>query len=54
MIPGYNHAALRTLAEAYGMARVAEEAGIQRESLYRSLSPSGNPTLKTVMAVMKE
>jgi probable addiction module antidote protein len=45
--------ALRTVAEAYGMAKVAEEAGIQRESLYRSLSPSGNPTLKTLMAVMK-
>lgn len=45
--------ALRTVAEAYGMAKVAEEAGIQRESLYRSLSPSGNPTLRTLMAVMK-
>jgi len=30
--------ALRTVAEAYGMAKVAEEAGIQRESLYRALS----------------
>ncbi len=45
--------ALRTVAEAYGMAQVAEDAGIQRESLYRALSPSGNPTLKTLMAVMK-
>ena len=45
--------ALRTVAEAYGMAKVAEDAGIQRESLYRALSPSGNPTLKTLMAVMK-
>lgn len=43
--------ALRTVTEAYGMANVAKEAGIQRESLY--LSPSGNPTLKTLMAVMK-
>ncbi|MDO8262605.1 MAG: hypothetical protein Q7T21_05205 [Gallionella sp.] len=40
-------------SEAYGMAKVAEEASIQRESLYRALSPSGNPTLKTLMAVMK-
>lgn len=45
--------ALRTVAEAYGMAKVAEEACIQRESLYRALSPSGNPTLKTLMAVMR-
>ena len=33
--------ALRRLAEAHGgMAAVAMEAGIQRESLYRALSPN--------------
>jgi len=45
--------ALRTIAEAYGgLAAVAREAGISREALYRSLSPSGNPTLKTLLAVL--
>ena len=45
--------ALRTVAEAYGgLAAVARNAGISRESLYRSLSPSGNPTLKTLLAVL--
>jgi probable addiction module antidote protein len=45
--------ALRTVAEAYGgLAAVAREAGISRESLYRSLSPTGNPTLKTLLAVL--
>lgn len=45
--------ALRTIVEAYGgMAAVAEEAGISREALYRSLSPAGNPTLKTLIAVL--
>ena len=45
---------LRALAEAYGgMASVAAQAGISRESLYRSLSPKGNPTLKTLLAVLK-
>lgn len=44
---------LRCLAEAKGMTRVAEETGLSRESLYRSLSPRGNPTLKTLLAVMK-
>ena len=40
--------ALRTVAEAHGgLEAVAAEAGISRESLYRSLSPKGNPTLKT-------
>lgn len=45
--------ALRHVSEAYGMADVAKAAGIKRESLYRALSPSGNPTLKTLVAVLK-
>ena len=46
--------ALRTVAEAYGgLGVVASEAGISRESLYRALSPKGNPTLKTLLAVLK-
>ena len=46
--------ALRAVAEAYGgLAAVAAEAGINRESLYRALSPNGNPTLKTLLAVLK-
>jgi probable addiction module antidote protein len=44
---------LRALAEAYGgLGAVAAKAGISRESLYRSLSPKGNPTLKTIIAVL--
>jgi probable addiction module antidote protein len=46
--------ALRTVAEAYGgLGAVAAETGISRESLYRALSPKGNPTLKTLLAVLK-
>lgn len=46
--------ALRAVAEAYGgLGAVAAEAGISRESLYRALSPKGNPTLKTLIAVLK-
>lgn len=46
--------ALRDVAEAYGgLAAVAAQAGISREALYRSLSPKGNPTLKTLLAVLK-
>ena len=44
-------AALRHVAEAQGMSTVAERAGIPRESLYRALSPKGNPTIKTLLAV---
>ena len=46
--------ALRTVAEAYGgLGAVATETGISREALYRALSAKGNPTLKTILAVLK-
>ena len=45
--------ALRTVAEAQGVARLAAAAGIPRESLYRALSPKGNPRLSTLFAVLK-
>jgi probable addiction module antidote protein len=45
--------ALRRVAEARGgVAKVAKAAGIERESLYRALSPRGNPRLSTLFAVM--
>lgn len=44
--------ALRHIAEAQGMSAVAERAGIPRESLYRALSTRGNPTIKTLLAVV--
>ncbi|MBM7334328.1 MAG: addiction module antidote protein [Alcanivorax sp.] len=46
--------ALRHVVEAQGgMAVVAGRARLSRESLYRALSPKGNPTLKTMTAVVK-
>lgn len=45
--------ALRHVSEAYGMGDIAKAAGIKRESLYRALSPNGNPTFKTLTAVLK-
>lgn len=46
--------ALRAIAEAYGgLGAIATGAGISREALYRSLSPKGNPTLKTLLAVLQ-
>lgn len=44
--------ALRHVAEAQGMAAVAQRAGIPRESLYRALSANANPTIKTLLAVL--
>ena len=63
-LPGYDAAARVSMAdmgwfgilvpEAYGgLGAVAVQAGISRESLYRALSPKGNPTLKTLVAVLK-
>jgi probable addiction module antidote protein len=43
-------AALRTVAEAKRMAKVAKAAGVPRESLYRALSASGNPRFSTLHA----
>ncbi len=46
--------ALRAIAEAHGgLAAIAADAGLSRESLYRALSPKGNPTLKTLLAVLR-
>jgi len=45
--------ALRQIAKARGVAKVARAAHIERESLYRALSPHGNPRLTTLMAVTK-
>lgn len=46
--------ALRHIAEARGgVAKIAKAAGVERESLYRALSPRGNPRLSTLFAVTK-
>jgi probable addiction module antidote protein len=45
--------AMRQVAQAQGIARVAKAAGIERESLYRALSPRGNPRLSTLVAVAR-
>jgi probable addiction module antidote protein len=45
--------ALRHVAQAQGIAKVARAAGIERESLYRALSKNGNPRLSTLHAVAR-
>ena len=46
-------AALGDIARAKGMTQIAREAGLGRESLYKSLSPNGNPELGTVLRVIQ-
>ena len=45
--------ALGLVARAKGMMQIAKDTGLSREQLYRSFSATGNPTLKTTIAVMK-
>ena len=51
--PAVVAAALGDIARAKGMTKVAREAGLGRESLYKALSPEGNPELATVMKVVR-
>ena len=44
--------ALGDIARAKGMSRVACDAGLSRESLYKALSGARNPTLDTVLRVV--
>ena len=45
--------ALRKVVEARGgMALVAQRANLSRETLYRTLSARGNPTIKTLSSVL--
>ncbi len=45
--------ALKNVAQARQMSRVAKDAGIQRETLYRSFSEQGNPTFETLSSVLE-
>ena len=51
--PGLIAAALGDIAKARGMAKIAAQAGLGRESLYKALSPNGNPEFATVLKVMR-
>jgi probable addiction module antidote protein len=44
--------ALRNVADSHGIAHVAEQTELNRESLYRMLSKEGNPTIKSLYAVL--
>jgi probable addiction module antidote protein len=46
-------AALGDVARARGMAELARETGLSRESLYRSLSLDGNPEFATVLRILQ-
>lgn len=45
--------AINTIARSRGMTELARETGISREALYRAFSDTGNPTLDTLLRVLK-
>jgi probable addiction module antidote protein len=45
--------ALRDVANARGVSKLAAEAKLNRESLYRMLSEEGNPTVGSLTAVLR-
>jgi probable addiction module antidote protein len=45
--------ALGHIAKKKGMTKIAKETGLNRESLYKSLSGDGNPKFTTISKVTK-
>jgi probable addiction module antidote protein len=41
------------VARSQGMAMLAAESGLSRETLYRTLSDTGNPRLATLISVLR-
>jgi probable addiction module antidote protein len=51
--PALVAAALGDIARAKGMTQLARDTGLGRESLYKALSPDGNPEFATVLKVVR-
>jgi len=45
--------ALGNIARAKGMAQLARDTGLGRESLYKALSGEGNPSFATILKVTR-
>lgn len=50
--PSLIAAALGDIARARGMTQLARDTGLGRESLYKALSPNGNPEFSTILKVV--
>jgi len=51
--PAFIADALGIVARARGMSQIARDTGLSRESLYRTLSPDGNPELSTLLRIVR-
>jgi probable addiction module antidote protein len=46
-------AALGLIARARGISQVARDTGLSREALYKATGPDGNPTLSTLLGILR-
>lgn len=51
--PAIVTAALGMIARARGISQVSRETGLSREAVYKATSPEGNPTLATLMGIIR-
>ena len=45
--------AVKTVARAHGMAQLAKDTGLGRESLYKALAPGAKPRYDTILKVLR-
>ena len=50
--PEFLFKAIGDIARSKGMAQIARELKLDRSSLYKSLSPAGNPSFTTIVKVL--
>jgi probable addiction module antidote protein len=46
-------AAVGLIVRAQGVTETARAAGVSREAIYKATGPTGNPTLSTLLALLK-
>jgi probable addiction module antidote protein len=51
--PALTIAALNTVVRARNVSKLARDAGMTREGVYKALSPDGNPSFATVAKIAK-
>lgn len=50
--PEYLKVALGDIVKAYGVGDISEKSGLNRQTIYKMLSESGNPTHKNLVAIL--
>lgn len=50
--PEYLKVALGEVVKAYGVSEISAKTGLNRQTLYKMLSPEGNPTHKNLVLIL--